>query len=96
MVIVVGKTTEELIRDLSILNNVGIKGLKQKLQNMTRKCEVPITHNVLKFLVKGWQGEPKGLLQFLWERGFIDPSNPKSYYAMKITRDDHQNIRPDS
>jgi hypothetical protein len=32
---------------------------------------------------KGWIGQPKGMLQLLWERGFIDPSveDPKRYYS---------------
>jgi hypothetical protein len=26
-------------------------------------------------VVEGWQWKAKGLLQVLWERGFIDPTN---------------------
>ena len=62
MVIGVEKTTEEFIRDLCILKNVRIKGVKKKLQDAERKYKVPITHNVPNLLVKGWQGKPKGLL----------------------------------
>jgi hypothetical protein len=28
---------------------------------------------------EGWVGKPKGLLQVLWERGWIDPDNVKAY-----------------
>ena len=72
MVIGVEKTTEDFIRDLFILKNVRIKGVKQKLQDAERKYKVPIHHNVPNLRVKGWQGKPKGLLQVLWDRGFID------------------------
>ena len=37
MVIGVEKTTEDFIRDLFILKNVRIKGVKQKLQDAERK-----------------------------------------------------------
>ena len=30
--------------------------------------------------VKGWVGNPKGVLQILWERGFIDKNRLKKYY----------------
>ena len=30
-------------------------------------------------IIEGWVGQPKGMLQVLWERGFIDESNLKSY-----------------
>ena len=88
--------TEELIRYPFILKNLMIKGVKQKIQDVAIKYEVPITHNFTKLIFKAWQGEPKGLIQVFWERGFIDPSNLRRYYAMKGTRDDHHNIRPDS
>jgi len=26
--------------------------------------------------VEGWEGQPKGMLQILWERGFVDPNIP--------------------
>jgi len=30
-------------------------------------------------IIEGWQGKPKGLLQVLWERGFIDETNLDRY-----------------
>jgi hypothetical protein len=32
----------------------------------------------------GWMGKPKGMLQILWERGFIDPSieDPEKHYTL--------------
>ena len=70
--IVVEKMTKELIRYLFNLKNMRMKVVKQKLQDAARKYEVPIIHNVLKLLIKGCQSKPKGLLQVLWDRGFID------------------------
>ena len=76
MLIGVENTTEELIRNISIFKNVRIEGLKHKLQDAARKYEVHMTHNVPRLLIKFWKGKPKGLLQVLWEHGFIDPSKP--------------------
>ena len=82
----VEKTNEELIIDLLILNDVRIKGLKQNIRNAAIKCNVSITNNVPKLITKFWQGESKGILQVIWDRGFIDPSKLRKYYVMKGTR----------
>ena len=42
------------------------------------------THNVDVFeekqqIISGWQGQPKGLLQVLWERGLIDEASLEKY-----------------
>lgn len=37
---------------------------------------------------KGWIGQPKGLMQVLWERGLIDESNLDKY-TMEIAKDDN-------
>ena len=30
-------------------------------------------------IVEGWEGKPKGMLQILWERGWINETNLKHY-----------------
>jgi hypothetical protein len=37
-------------------------------------------------VVEGWQGKAKGLLQVLWERGFIDATNLEKY-MMNVRQD---------
>jgi hypothetical protein len=47
-------------------------------------CENHISlYNKEDDIEKGWIGQPKGMLQILWEYGFIDPSveDPKRYYS---------------
>ena len=92
----VDKTVNELIRQLFVEKNVRVKGVKEKVQAEATKYGVSLTKDVRTVLVKGWQGQPKGLIQVLWERGFIDPSKPRRYYAMKGTKDSTNIIRPDS
>ena len=45
---------------------------------MARAKDIDITTNVTRER-KGWQGQPKGLLQVLWERGWIDTGNLDKY-----------------
>ena len=37
---------------------------------------------------KGWEGQPKGLLQVLWERGWIDEGQFEKYTLEPATDDD--------
>jgi hypothetical protein len=52
---------------------VSAKGNRDALVKLCQQNGVPheITAPKIK---KGWVGKPKGMLQMLWERGFIDPS----------------------
>ena len=34
-------------------------------------------------IVEGWIGKPKGALQVLYERGWINPTNNPKVYTMK-------------
>jgi hypothetical protein len=36
----------------------------------------------LEEVVKGWEEKPKGMLQILWERCFIDPAKKKEDYTV--------------
>jgi hypothetical protein len=40
--------------------------------------DVPIKEFIPK-IIQGWQGRPKGMLQVLWECGFIDEQNLNQY-----------------
>jgi hypothetical protein len=47
---------------------------------------------------EGWDGKPKGLLQVLWERGWIDNSDNKAYQNYTITgrKDEFHLIIPET
>ncbi len=48
-------------------------------------------------IVEGWEGKPKGMLQILWERGFIDQGKmSKSDCTLKGKKDASGNIIPES
>ena len=68
----------ELIVDLQA-KNINTKGKnKKELMTLCSQHEIPITEEVTK-INEGWEGKAKGLLQVLWERGFIDGNNLKKY-----------------
>lgn len=84
-----GKTKAMLVKELTaaLIDNQRLaKALKNKsvgvLQKLATKHGIPITYQFQKKR-QGWLGKPKGMLQILFERGFIDPTiaKPKSHYA---------------
>ena len=75
------KTNAELkaeLGPLNVLNDNRWQYRLKELQDMARAKDVDITTNVTRER-KGWQGQPKGLLQVLWERGWIDTGNLDKY-----------------
>ena len=60
--------------DISFQN---FDALKKLAEQLTPPIPLSETRPLMK---EGWVGKPKGLLQILWERGFIDPSKVKDYY----------------
>jgi len=64
--------SKKLLRDLKLIaSGAGINAKKI------------VTHRT----VSGWQGKGKGLLQILWERGFIDENKIRSYKVRSNNED---------
>jgi hypothetical protein len=57
-------------------------GSLKQLQQLSTALDLPITKQV-DIVKEGWAGKPKGALQILWERGYIDPSKKASDYNMQ-------------
>ena len=49
-------------------------------RNMKAEVVELVKIKVIYKTVKGWVVNPKGMLQILWERGFIDKHRLKKYY----------------
>jgi hypothetical protein len=62
------------------------KGRKDELQILCKQKSIPIEEE-LDEVVEGWEGKPKGMLQILWERGFIDPAKKKEDYTLDGKKD---------
>jgi hypothetical protein len=65
----------QMLKDMNILNPVG--NLKH-LQAQCSALDLPVTYTEEKIL-EGWVGKPKGSLQVLYERGWIDPEQWRMY-----------------
>ena len=76
--LIVQRNKSELILELHS-KGVQTKGKnKKKLVNLCQNNSIPITCKVPK-IKEGWVGKAKGLLQVLWERGYIETSKLSSY-----------------
>jgi hypothetical protein len=56
---------------------VSTKGTKDKVQQACCKHKDTLIEEEIEETEKGWEGKPKGMLQVLWGRGFIDPAKKK-------------------
>jgi hypothetical protein len=65
----------EILEGANILSPIGNQ---KHLQSQYIALGLPITHTVEQ-IQEGWVGKPKGSLQILYERGWINPSNWKQY-----------------
>jgi hypothetical protein len=64
----------------------GTNHTKKELQQFAKSNDVPLEVESDQ-VIEGWEGKAKGLLQVLWERGFIDPSKKPSWYTMHGNKD---------
>jgi hypothetical protein len=64
----------------------GTNHTKKELQQFAKSNDVALEVESDK-VIEGWEGKAKGLLQVLWERGFIDPSKKPSWYTMHGNKD---------
>ena len=67
----------------------------EKMQEITTANNIPIEYEIDK-IKEGWLGKPKGMLQVLCERGFIDfevkdMKKVVSFYTIKGKKDDNNN-----
>jgi hypothetical protein len=79
-----GKTRSRPIKKeklMDMMKEMGVKhpsGNLKQLQEKTKALSLSVTY--LKDVIReGWIGKPKGALQILYERGWIDPMNIKKY-----------------
>ena len=64
-----------------------MKDMKNKpeddIKRLTAGLGIPLSVEEEELESKGWVGQAKGLLQILWERGWIDDTkNPNKHYTI--------------
>ena len=74
------RTKKEILELMAQKVNVDLYKRKPESEIKTLATAMSIPLTVLyEEEIPGWEGKAKGLLQVLWERGFIDESNLSSY-----------------
>jgi hypothetical protein len=79
-----GKTRSKPIKKeklMDMMKEMGVKhpsGNLKQLQEKAKALSLPVTY-LEDVIREGWVGKPKGALQILYERGWIDPTNIKKY-----------------
>jgi hypothetical protein len=63
---------------------VQVIGRLSLLQTAARNNGIPIKEEMPK-IIEGWEGKPNGLLQVLWERGWIDNTDNTAYQKYTIS-----------
>ena len=86
------KTKEMILDDLKE-RGINVSGTVLQLKEIARRNNIPLVFEQQEIL-KGWEGQPKGMLQVLWERGFIDGTKSEKYYTIEGRKDQFGNIDP--
>ena len=71
------RNAADLKRDLQGKGVLGL-GDKKELQRLSTLNNIPIEMSV-ETIIEGWAGKSKGMLQILFERGYIDPTKMDEY-----------------
>ena len=75
-------TRAELINKLKTQHNLpNIRGTLKEVQAVATQYGIPLTYERPK-IQEGWLNKPKGMMQVLWERGWIDPSKSVRDYTV--------------
>ena len=66
-------------------------GNVRELRERAANHNIPIEYDI-DVIDEGWFGNPKGMAQILWERGFLDPSKRFADYTKKGKKDKFGNV----
>ena len=79
---------------IEMLQQKGIsaKGNKQQIKNIVQQAGISLSYEQQEIL-QGWEGKPKRMEQFLWERGWIDPTLARKEYTVHGSKDSMGVIR---
>ena len=72
------KMLAEALTAAGIILQQNRKHTKKELQEFARNKSVDLFED-RELVAQGWEGQPKGLMQVLWERGLIDTSSLEQY-----------------
>ena len=92
-------SVRELMTEIhSNMPALAIKDLRNKnksdIERLATGLVIALRYEYNEVKDRGWEGQPKGLLQILWERGWIeeDNQNVNKYYTMGGSKDRYGNV----
>ncbi len=85
------KLTVAELKKMLADKGLAANGLMSDLQERAKNFNLPVEKEVDQ-IEEGWVGKPKGMLQVLWERGFIDPAKGWNDYTLNGKSDNFGNI----
>jgi len=92
------KSKKRLIEELKIQKKICVRRYykRDEINEIATVNGIRLTYEEPE-IVKGWVGRPKGMLQVLWERGWIDCSKLEEYSAngKKNKKDESGKVRPE-
>jgi len=77
------KLTKKELQEILLTRGITAKGRLADLQKAATNLGILIEH-VSNKVIEGWEGKSKGLLQVLWERGWINNENNNAYHYYTI------------
>jgi hypothetical protein len=79
------KLTKKELQARLLTHGITAKGRLANMQKAATNLGIPIKEEIRK-ISEGWEGKSKGLLQVLWERGWINNEDGKACQNYTITR----------
>jgi hypothetical protein len=96
---VTGETTTKKRKKDALEKDLRARGSREELVKLCEQNDVP-HQSMTDKIREGWAGKPKGMLQILWERGFIHPSientRAAEYYTNDGKKDAFGNLIPNT
>ncbi len=83
------KLTKKELSQWLLTCGITMKGRLSDLQKAAINHGIPL-EEISQKILEGWEGKPKGLLQVLWERGWIDNSDDKAIQNYTIGRRENE------
>ncbi len=78
------KLTKKELQEIFLTHGITAKGRLANIQKSATNLGMLI-EQINQKILEGWEGKSKGLLQVLWERGWINNKNNKAYHIYTIT-----------
>ena len=85
----------ELIDALLNGKKISAKGNLKKITDLCTQNNISLTKET-SVIDEGWVNKPKGMLQILYERGFLEPTRSMKTYTLDGKKDEYGHVVPET